>query len=453
MSNEEKAWRSASAQLAHQRYTVSTDGKRLWHVQRARRRISALTSLQRQAPAEQLPADRLKALMAQAVGEGDLSRSEELTVERVALLFEHMLADVRLAPPLRALLLSLQIPLLKCALAQPRLLGAGDHPLPQLLNEIGRAATGWNEPAQPERDSLYRQIDRLIVRIQVEFEDDSTLFSRLLEEFREFLAHEATRTRLNEERTRQAAEGKARLEEARLTVAKEIRQRIGQRQLPTVVRTLLERSWPKVLFIALVQDEGGDEWRRQLDVVDRLLWSLEPKTSAAERKELLVEVPGLLFDLQQGLRSIHFSSFEMSALLRALQAEHVRSLLGARKPACRQAQAVHKPSARVAAQLSTSGGEDMHRCTRQLQEIPLGTWFEMAQGNGKRVRAKLLAQFAGGTRLLFVNRAGFKVADKPLAALARELAQGAAVVLEARPLFDTALAAVEARRELVPAAR
>jgi hypothetical protein len=77
----------------------------------------------------------------------------------------------------------------------------------------------------------------------------------------------------------------------------------------------------------------------------------------------------------------------------------------------------------------------------------------MAQGNGNRVRAKLLARLTGGTRLLFVNRAGFKVADKPLAALARELAQGAVVVLEERPLFDAALEAVEARREAVRAAR
>ncbi|HET8701539.1 MAG TPA: DUF1631 family protein, partial [Nitrococcus sp.] len=56
-----------------------------------------------------------------------------------------------------------------------------------------------------------------------------------------------------------------------------------------------------------------------------------------------------------------------------------------------------------------------------------------------QLRAKLSARLNGGRRMIFVNRAGFKLADKKTQEVAEELSSGRAFILDHNMLFDKAL--------------
>lgn len=428
--------------------------------------IAALSTLQRHedAPGGELHDADLKQLLVQALSARGgkprgVGRAEDDTIDIVGMLFDAILDDPQLPSCLKALIARLQIPVLKVALLDRSFFSMKKHPARQLINEMAQAALGWVEPAHPERDPLYRQVDSIVDRVLNEFGDNVDLFQDVLEQFLVFLEEERERARLIEERTRQAAEGKAKVDGAKERVDQEIHERVQNRRIPDVVDTLLREAWAKVLFITYLKDGGqGEVWERQLALVDRLVWSVQPKADAAERKQLLVEIPGLLHDLREGLNAILFNPFEMTKLFKALEAEHVRCLssVGARpaapaNPTAEAAEvtpAVAEPAEPedLASRAAAEPGVDaeLQEYLDRLQNVAVGTWFEFPQGNNSRVRAKLSARLAGGRRLIFVNRAGFKMADKRLEELAADLRSGTVQILDDNLLFDKALETVVA---------
>lgn len=418
--------------------------------------VAALSALQRDAGHGTYLSDAdLKALLGQALmrqsGHGQsIGQVEDDTIDIVEMLFDAILDEPNLPASIKALIARLQIPVLKVALLDKEFFSRKSHPARRLINELALAAIGWVEPVQVERDPLYRQIESIVDRVLSEFDDDVDLFQDLLDEFLEFWEEERKRSRLVEERTRQAAEGKAKVDGAKARVEEAIAERTSGRALPQVVHTVLEEAWAKVLFITCLKEgEDSEQWQRQLQVVDRLIWSLEPKPQASDRKELLQEIPGLLHDLREGLNGILFNPFEMTRLFKDLEAEHIRCLgmAGAAaaevaEPAPVSEETVAEAAIEVAPEPVEEGADELAEFRDQLLQVNIGTWFEFSHASGNTVRAKLSARLRGGERMIFVNRAGFKLADKALNDLAEDLRRGRAVILDDNLLFDKALETV-----------
>jgi len=425
--------------------------------------VAALSALQRDDSDLELSEADFKALLGrimvrQAGRPKAIGRGEDDTIDIVGMLFEAILNDPQLPASIKALMARLQIPVLKVALLDHSFFSSQHHPARQLINEMAQASIGWVEPANVESDPLYRKIESTVNRVLDDFDQDVNLFYDLLRDFLTFLDEERERARLIEERTRQAAEGKAKVDGAKARVDAEIQRRIAGRSVPAVVRTLLDEAWSKVLFISYLKEgESGESWPRQLNVVDRLLWSVEPKASVSERKQLLAEIPGLLHDLRTGLNGILFNPFEMTKLFKALEKEHIRCLAASGTVADQVQAAAPNPVVEpepvpAAAPMSVAEppaepyvetvDEELAESIRALQELAIGTWFEFTMANGSKVRAKLSARLSGGRRLIFVNRAGFKMADKSLDDAARELQRGTMQILDDNLLFDKALETV-----------
>lgn len=372
---------------------------------------------------------------------------EDAAIDIVSLLFEVILDDPQLPASIKALIARLQIPVLKVALLDGAFFSSKRHPARRLINEMAQAAIGWVEPAQVERDPLYRQIDNVVERVLGEFDDSVELFEHLLDEFLLFLEEEQERARLVEERTRQAAEGKAKVDNARLRVDAEIQQRVAGRQLPAVVHQLLDDAWSKVLFLSFLKEgDDGAEWRQQLQVVDRLIASIEPKLTADARRELLSEIPLLLHDLREGLNAILFNPFDMTKLFKQLELEHVRCLTATAAEPGPPPAALAEPALAAAPPIQPPPpvSDELAEYLRKLDEVAVGTWFEFVQNNGSRIRAKLSARLNDGRQLIFVNRSGFKMADRSLEELAQDLHDGKVIMLDDNLLFDKALETVVA---------
>jgi hypothetical protein len=387
---------------------------------------------------------------------------DEDVINLVAMLFEFILDDRNLPDSLKALIGRLQIPMLKVAVLDKSFFSRGAHPARRLLNEIASAAMGWSSRDESQRDALYARIEQIVQRLLNDFVDDPSLFSELLVDFLAFTGEERRRSELLEQRTRDAEEGRARAELARMQVQFELNRRLVGKTLPQVVVRLLEEAWSKFMLLTWLKHGGqSEEWKAGLATMDQLIWSVVPHDDPASRQRLLEMVPGLLKSLREGLTSSAFDPFATSQFFSQLENLHVqafqRQTLGSSLPGPANDAALVQVLDEIvlegtgtapAGDASARVSED-DPVLQQVDALRPGTWVELEEEEDYRLRCKLTAIIESTGKYVFVNRTGMKVLEKTRMGLAQEFKQGSIRVLDDNLLFDRALDAVVGKlREL-----
>lgn len=413
-------------------------------------------------------------------------------INLVAMLFEFILDDRNLPDSLKALIARLQIPLLKAAVLDKTFFNRGSHPARRLLNEIASAALGWNDQDSERRDSLYQKIENTVQRTLTEFTDDPNIFNELLSDFIAFTGNERRRSELLEQRTRDAEEGRARAEIARLQVEQELNARLLGKTLPQVVVQLLQDAWSKVLLLSYLKSgESSSEWRDNLATMDDLIWSIEPHDDAEARLKLLQVVPSLLRQLRTGFSDAAIDPFVANDFFSRLETLHVQAFQRYKRKTTR-ALAAHENASENTAQSNAAAPADitlnelpkeLHAAAQQTQQEPAvmvevqqeislqqtespdssasaiilgdddpallqvdslhnGSWIEFAQDDQRKLRCKLAAIIKPAGRYIFVNRSGVKILEKNRMSLAMEFKNNTVTLLDNDLLFDRALESV-----------
>ncbi len=365
-----------------------------------------------------------------------LAPTDEDTMDLVFLLFEQILAGGDMPDPIKVLVSRLQIPYVKVALMDSGFFDAAEHPARRLLNRIGTASIGWNESDRDQDGGLYALIEHLVERVVTELHSDPALFDRL---DRELAAHatgaEQQLAAAEQRIVRQAAARNLR-QSARRRARALLRAREDEiAALPPVVGTILEQGWLEAMLQA--HAAGGEQdrqWRLGERVLADLLWSVSPKTDAAERRELLRRIPELLRDLRNCLGTAIADQQLLARWFKELQTVHIAALRG-------QADAGPSPGARSAITGATpttlaDGGD--------ADALPVGCWLGLMRDDGSLHRFKLAWRGDAGDPLLFVDRLGQKGFELPKPELEALLAQDLAVVIGTgdQPVVDRAIAAV-----------
>lgn len=413
-------------------------------------------------------------------------------INLVSMLFEFILDDRNLPDSLKALIARLQIPLLKVAVLDKTFFNRGSHPARRLLNEIASAALGWSEQDSERRDNLYQKIESIVQRTLTDFTDDPAIFNELLADFIAFTGSERRRSELLEQRTRDAEEGRARAEAARLQVEQELNTRLLGKTLPAVVVQLLQDAWSKVLLLTYLKSgEDTSEWRGNLATMDDLIWSIEPHEDAQARLKLLQLVPSLLRQLREGFSHAAIDPFVANSFFSRLEALHVQAFQRYKRQSAVATSAIDNLSEEFIAETAVSTEitldelpEELHQAARQTQteepavmvavqqEIVLqqpatsnnsannivlsdddpallqvdslhtGSWIEFIQDDQHKLRCKLAAIIKSTGRYIFVNRSGVKVLEKNRMSLAVEFKSNSVILLDNALLFDRALESV-----------
>ncbi len=414
-------------------------------------------------------------------------------INLVAMLFEFILDDRNLPDSLKALIARLQIPLLKVAVLDKTFFNRGSHPARRLLNEIAAAALGWSEQDSEHRDNLYQKIESVVQRTLTEFTDDPNIFNELLADFIAFTGSEKRRSELLEQRTRDAEEGRARAESARMHVEQELNQRVLGKTLPEVVVQLLQEAWSKVLLLVYLKNgEDSSEWRDSIATMDDLIWSIEPHEDAQARLKLLQLVPSLLRQLRAGFANAAIDPFISSDFFSRLEALHVQAFQRYKRQSVAAEAKANPPDSNDSDASATPVDDaitlselpqELHAAASQEQpaeavmievqeEIVLqkpeftdnssnaiilaeddpallqvdslhtGSWVELTQDDQRKLRCKLAAIIKSTGRYIFVNRSGVKVLEKNRMALAVALKNNSITLLDNALLFDRALESV-----------
>lgn len=382
-------------------------------------------------------------LKAEADDDGAVDPSDMHTIDLVGMLFEYMLSDDNLPDSIKALLSYLHTPFLKIAFIDKDFFEQTEHPARLLLNNMAEAGVKWVSNDGTCQYDIYDKIKTIVSRVLDEFKNDVRLFAELLLEFSGYTKKISRRQELMERRATEKVQGEEKLREVKIRVNQEVRLRTDGRELPSAVLLMLLQPWSDYLaFILLRYGEESDSWMRAIQVIDDVLWSIEPKEKNADKTRQLEMHDGLLDVLETGFETIGYDQAKGKKLLEALfslqkMALQSRQVDPAPQPmrSKLEAMAAKKAGQSITAQDQASPEE--LRMVENLKMIEFGTWFEFE--GGKRLK---VAWYNSKTlHYMLVDQMGKKVAMKSGLELARAMLAHKAKVIagSSKPFFERAL--------------
>jgi len=391
------------------------------------------------------------------------------SIDIVSRLFDFILDDPALSDCLKVQIVRLQIPVLKVAILDNDFFSMKSHPARQLLNELAYAGSGLDE-ADPEEDATLNMVDYVVGRILTEFDDNTKIFETLLSEFTSFMEDEKESNKLTEDM----------LEGAKNTAVKEIQLKVENHNVPALVNTILLDAWKDVLIHLYLRDGiKSNAWGTALQVIDDLIWSVEPKLIVSERNRLIKVIPGILNGLRDGFTLINFNMKRSEELFDQLEELHLASLRGGIPvPEIEQTKQTNtlihyeesdslteddfgidlsnftEDSTPVndqfdpyTAEIITPSEENndvlfsLH--AESISEMALGTWVEFVNPDTEtRSRGKLAWKCDFTKEFTFVDRKYKVVADLTYRQLIEKFESEHAAIVEDIPLFDRALDSV-----------
>lgn len=376
---------------------------------------------------------------------GSLSETDDQVVVLLAAIFDRALVDPGIGPDLKILIASLQLPILKAALADRDFFFRPDQPARrsiELLTELAVAC----EPERGQTDPVFMTLKRNVERIQRGAAQRASVFVDAVWDMESFLRREQTAADQILAAPIAAAEREEKRMQAEKHARHEVALRIGTGEVVAFVETFLENRWVPVLTLAYSeQAEKPEGVKDALQTMDDLVWSVKPKITAAERKELLAMLPRMVASMNNWLSRVQWNHEERARFFAELAACHA-SLVRAPLDISPQRQVelameVARKAAERRAELRTrqAAAQEPDAHDRRVQQLVGGTWIEFS-GPGPRRRLKLA--WVAPTRCLFVfatrsSQFAMSMSDEALAAALRA---GHAQVLEARDLVRRALA-------------
>ncbi len=379
--------------------------------------------------------------------QASFSQLDDDLINLVAMLFEFILDDYNLAPPIQVMISRLQIPILKVVIKDKSFFSTNRHPARLFLNSLAKAGIGWGESVDQSRDMLYTKIQQVVHQVLDEFDGDVSLFTRLNEELHHFMEREDRKARIVEQRTKEAEQGRIRSKQAQIKVEEIISNKIlnARHPIPQVVSDMLRTGWSRVMFLAYLKDDREHRWNTCTKIVDDLIWCLQPLSEPKDRQRWVSIVPRLLKELKSGLENVSYSTATLDQTMQDIKQELTSAfrnpeniLAGGDLPR----QTLKKRAGTAVEQQLASRDQGLKEHFDKVDQLKVGQWVEFELLNGSKFRCKLSAKIEEADCYIFVNRMGLKTVEKNRTELARDLSQHKVVFLEQGQVIDRALSAV-----------
>lgn len=371
-----------------------------------------------------------------------LNSVDQQIIDLVSMLFDYMLDDPLIPPPMKLLLVRLQMPVLQIAIRDKTFLTNRNHAARQLLNNLSRAAVRWGEEQEDTPGSLYGMIENCVEAIRESDVDSSEIYMQVNQQFEAFVAQEERGARVTEERVSQVAKGKEQLAMARRTVQKTLNE-ILPTQVPEVVYLILTEAWRDVLTLTLLREgQQSLAWNTAIRVAKHLVASGQPQEEPEKRQQMIDEIPVLLAELRQGFNSISYDARKSSVMLKQLQRCHAECLMG-REPEMKSLEelAGRRVADEPARKIRVRDAQDL--LVNGLKE---GQWISWKIGEQPEKRGKLAWRSEMVDLLLFVDLRGHKLAEFGSDELAQLFRRREATLLERidQPFMERALKSIYA---------
>lgn len=326
---------------------------------------------------------------------GALAGADGSVLELLMKIFDTILRDKHVPDEMKVLLAALQLPVLKLALSDKNFFFFEHHPARRAIELLTRLSFGWDRN-KGTTDPLYLLVQRSVRQIQQDADRHPTVFADVVSDLEAFMRREETASTQALSAPIATALKQEKLQEATKAAKNEVALRIGTGEVVAFVETFLEDKWVSVLTLAYtVKDEKPQAVDSALRTMDDLCWSVKPKITMAERKELLAKLPGMIAMLNKWLDAIKWNDKEREKFfvdLATCHASIVRAPLELSPERQMQiALAVAKKAAerRRARQERMQPEPEPDEFVHLVDKLESGTWLEFAQLDGSTMKVKL----------------------------------------------------------------
>lgn len=238
-----------------------------------------------------------------------LSETDDGAIGLVAKVFEQIRNNAHLPDALKAMIVSLHLPVLKTALTDSAFFFKPAHPARRALELLVRVSLTW-DPDKGQSDPAYPLVARCVRRIQDEGGRHIAAFVEAGAELDAFLRREDTATAQMLAASIAQATQQDKVLQANKVARHEVGLRVGTGEVVAFVETFLENKWVAVLTLAYTLDGQPQAADSALRTMDELVWSVKPKITAEERKELLARLPAMVAGLNKWLDLIRWNGEE-----------------------------------------------------------------------------------------------------------------------------------------------
>lgn len=392
-------------------------------------------------------AEQLKQKLAELSGreehDAEVKKGDMHTIDLVGMVFQYMLNDENIPDSIKTVLSYLHTPFLKIAFIDPGFFERAEHPARVLLNNLADAGARWVSNDGSVQFDMYDQIKGAVNRVLTEFDSDIKVITSLLFEFNSYVKKVSRKQELTEKRAKEKAEGENKLREMKLKVNDEVRRRIKGRELPSAVLLLLLQPWSDYLtFVLLRHGEKSDKWLAGVELIDDMLWCIEPKSNDDERTQQREKLATIISALETGFGVVGFEAEKGDKLIDSFRS--LSELAGESQKIEPAPEPMRNELERIAAEKAGQHALEEEDVTPEeaqmvesLKMIEFGTWFEFS--GGKRLK---VAWYNGRTsHYMLVDQMGKRVDMESGLALARKMILGEAKIISgsSKPFFERAL--------------
>ncbi|MBS1144717.1 MAG: hypothetical protein H6R14_2123 [Proteobacteria bacterium] len=377
---------------------------------------------------------------------------EGLAIDTLAMIFEAIFANPALPDALKSVISSLQITLLKVAMKDNSLFGNAQHPARLVIDRMGQAVLGLPQDVSA-RHPVFSRLAAIATALRADPAGELDAFETALQQL----------DALIDERGNALAEAAKpyipaialleRDDEAAIRAGQALEKFLESRP-PASIRSFIEQSWSKLLQkVWLANGEQSAEWQEALSVIEDLLWTIQPKADADERKTLARRLPDILKRLKDGMGRIGLAPDAEAAFLDECFELQTRALRAMPAPAPVDDPGAALFAGNVAVEAGTPlsgklGLDELTLDTLDFAEFrpppsrPLackvGDWLEMPSASGDKCIGRVCHISPISKRTLLLNpECHLALAVHP-AILDRQLRSGEARVVSAVSLFETA---------------
>ena len=426
---------------------------------------------------------------------------ERLTIDVVSLLFDHILADPKLLPAVKAQLARLQIPVLRLGLRDASLFSSRSHPTRKLLNRVAEYSAGFSSVDESAAQRFLPFLSRMVETIVNAEDEDAAVYQRQLNDLQRHIAESAA---VVEQQQSDAVDALRRAEFRSLlhgALYRHLQAVFARLQTHTQLRDFMLEHWSTVLAETVLRfGEDADTTQTYKQAASDLIWSVQPKSLDADRKALLKLLPDLVLRLNQGLDLISLPAAQRQEFFSWLMQAHAQAIRGQGEgqqalsrddalllqrewarllhpQATSPATAASLPEALVRNEEKLTSGlieasdvptepeapaaQDAARGPSSappqdaailspaevaglIASLDIGTWVQL-QIQGRSARAQLTWRSPQGLFYMFSSKVGGRAHSMTRRALERMAARGLILPLEAQGLMDRAMQGVSAQ--------
>ena len=256
---------------------------------------------------------------------------DHMVIDVIGSLFDQILSDPKVPPQLARQIARLQLPVLRAALGDASFFSSRKHPVRQFINRIASLGQGFEDFSDQQAQTFLAKVRDLVQEIVKGDFDQIETYATRLTALEAFVAEQARRA---VEAQSGGATALLQQREEALRLGQHYEQRLDDElqplAAPAFVRDFVSRVWSRVILKAAEREGVTSERVRVLRQTGRdLFMSVQPKTSPAQRKAFLAELPKMMQHIAEGLNAIGWPEERRREFFGQLMPAHAEALKAA----------------------------------------------------------------------------------------------------------------------------